>query len=465
MERENKNVKISFIGLIVGFVFICNPNINIIDFLPDFVGYIIITLSLSKIAALNEALDEARNAFIRMIYIDAAKILAIFWTFGISVSSEYTSSLLLWSFVFCVLEIVFACSAFSKLFAGLMQIGNLYPNEYLFKRRLGASKSNVEKLKALTLFFVSFKALLSFLPELSDLSNSAYDEGASGTLTLYQYIGILRLLCFVPVLILGIVWILRSVLFFAQLNRDTDFVFSLSKDYSEKILCKNGFFIKRAVKNAFLLLIFGAVLTVDFRLDSASLESFNYLPDFLPAVFFILYFVCIRKYITRKISTGIVFSAIYCGISFLSFASEIYFFGEFSYSAVLRSDTALISFNVMVILEAIKGIIFVLIVFEICKTFKAIISEHTGYVLGRENVTEVTERQANALHRELGKYSIIIFVTSIVYVISDVTYKLFIDTVGIVGIINFVCCVAFVLAVLKAQIETANAVNTKYMLD
>ena len=201
----NKKIRTNIIGIAIACVFIFNPNISIIDLLPDFLGYIILTLCISRIADLNATLEEARVAFSRMIWIDAAKILALFWTFGMSVTSEYTSSLMLWSFVFCVLEIIFAVPAFTKLFTGLLQTANYYPSEVIFfrKKRIfnkELKKKNItETLRNLTVAFLTSKAALSFLPELADLSNISYDEAAVGTVNLYQFIGLLRFLAFMTV--------------------------------------------------------------------------------------------------------------------------------------------------------------------------------------------------------------------------------------------------------------------------
>ena len=45
-----QNKRMNFRGLAFALIFLCNPNISIIDPLPDFIGYIIISLSLVKFA-------------------------------------------------------------------------------------------------------------------------------------------------------------------------------------------------------------------------------------------------------------------------------------------------------------------------------------------------------------------------------------------------------------------------------
>ena len=92
------NIRRGLLWMIPAFCFLFNPNISVIDFLPDFIGYFFLCIGLSKMADLNEELYEARSAFLRMILIDAGKILAILWIFGMEASGERSSSFLLWGY-------------------------------------------------------------------------------------------------------------------------------------------------------------------------------------------------------------------------------------------------------------------------------------------------------------------------------------------------------------------------------
>ena len=48
MKDNNQKAKMPWILLAVAFVFIFNPNISIIDVLPDFIGYIIVSVALTR---------------------------------------------------------------------------------------------------------------------------------------------------------------------------------------------------------------------------------------------------------------------------------------------------------------------------------------------------------------------------------------------------------------------------------
>ena len=51
--------------IIAALFFLFNPDISIIDVLPDFIGYIILSVALSKIAMISESLYDAKRAFER----------------------------------------------------------------------------------------------------------------------------------------------------------------------------------------------------------------------------------------------------------------------------------------------------------------------------------------------------------------------------------------------------------------
>lgn len=470
----NKKIRKNIIGIAIACLFIFNPNISVIDIFPDFIGYIILSLCIARLADLNEILDEARIAFTRMIWIDLAKIIAIFWIFGMSVTDEYTSSLMLWSFVFGVLEIIFAAPAFSKLFAGLIQIGNYYPNEAILKRKKRyfskeqRAKNETERVASFTTFFIYAKAILCFLPELADISNSAYDEMSSGTVDLYQFIGLLRFFAFLPTLIIGVAWLVKIIRYFVGVSRDKAFVDSLSDTYSNKVLTKKGLFIKRGVQISFFILIIACVLTVDLRLtvdDSIFFNKINFIPDIIPAVLFLIFFIIIRKYSERNVKYNMLLSVFYIIAATASFVCETYFFSEYSYTSIIRNDGALITFCVMIGTVALKGIAFSLVILGVYKTLCSVITQHTGYVLGRENVTAATERQAKELHRELKNPIKLMFASSILYAVSDVAYELLIDSFGFMGVVNMICAAVFIAFAVKAQSEILLAVNTKYMLE
>ena len=66
-------------GLIIaGLIFLVNPCYNVIDILPDFVGFFLIFRGLSKMAPLDSDLDDSRTVFSHLALIDRSKYLVFY---------------------------------------------------------------------------------------------------------------------------------------------------------------------------------------------------------------------------------------------------------------------------------------------------------------------------------------------------------------------------------------------------
>lgn len=454
-------MKKGFLWIGLAFLFLFNPNITVFDFLPDFIGYALLIFGMSKIADLNDTLQEARKLFERMILIDAGKILAIFWIFGMQAAGERTSSMLLWSFVFGTLEMICLIPAYQKLFDGMIELGNFHDNTAVFftgTRKTG--KSVTEKMKTFSVFFVVLKAVLCFLPEFADLTNTAYNEG-SGVVDLYRYIGILRFMAFVPVLICGIVWLVRMLRYWKRIGRDTAFCTSLAHTYEEKVLPRKGLFVCRSVRSAFLAWTVAAILTLDVRL-----ENFNFLPDIFAAIAFLIFFLQLKKHTDIKKISSFVSVGAYVIACVASLLMQTYFFRTYSYSSIMRNDRALLLYSIAVSIECVKTIAFVWTVCAAIREMRRVIVSHTGFVLGEAHVApETAKRQIEAEHKDLKRYLVYVIVALAVYVVSDVCFEIFVLRVGFIGVINMVCGLIFVATAIKAQSEILEAVKTKYMLD
>ncbi len=473
MEQKVKKIRLGWMACAVAGIFLFEPNINIVDVIPDFFGYLILAFGLGKLADLNESVYEARAGFEKMIGISAGKFLVLFWTFGLTVPSERSSSLMLWSFVFCVLELIFVLPAVIKLFKGIMELGTYYDNTSVlgystFQQKKKRGKNYTEKLRSLTVGFVILKSLLSFLPELADMSNLSYDE-SSGMVNLYRYIGIMRILAFVPVLIVGTIWLIRLIRYCMRVKRDIAFQNQIETAYCEKILPRRGLFITRGVKASSIVLGAAAVLSFDFRLGDVSffsdsqLSSINLIPDFLSAILFLIFLFMIRRWIS-KVHKATYFSAIgYLVFSVVSFVEEIRFFGKYDYFSVVRSEGAASEFTVMLILEGLKICFFMATVISIGVIESRVIEEHTGYVVTKE-INENTER-IKATQNELRKSFLPVLICGVIYAVSDIAYELFIRKFGFMGLINVCCALLFIGILIKTIGEINNAVRTKYMLE
>ena len=449
----------------IAFVFLFNPNIAIIDPLPDFFGYIILGIALAKLAMLNEHIYEAKRAFERMIIVDIGKIVAIMWVFGIDAVSEQNTSLLLWSFVFGVLEILFAIPAYVKLFEGLSTLGNFHSNFSIHGTSKKSQKSYTQKIKSFCIFFVVFKAVLTCLPELSVLGTVSYDETSSFSF-LYRYIGVMRGFCFIPVLIVGIVWLVFAIKYFLRIKSDVEFVSELNEEYSNKRLTKAGMFAIRDVKIATLFFGLASVLTLDF-----TFENVNILPDILVVAALAISLFYFSKVAKIKKKLVIAFLVSYSVVTVFKEWLRFYFFDNFYYNAINKNSEAFYIYITIVATVAIEGVLLVIVYATMAKAITPVIKEHTGYVLGKEIHSEAEQKQIGEIHKRLHKNFSVLTDFVAICVLADLFNSLygafyaFLDkNFGWMSIISVASGLLLVGMTVRAISELREGVQTKYML-
>ena len=456
--KNNKN-NISFGLVCFALVFLCNPNIAVIDILPDFLGYMILSFALVKLADINENVAEAHKGFRRMILIDAGKLISLIWIFGISLTTEKNTSLLLWSCVFGILELIMAIPAFIKLFKGLAELGDLHENVAIIGAK-GKRRTPTDKLRNLTVFFISIKAIFAFLPELADLTSAEYYEN-HGLTNLYRYIGIMRFLAFLPVLVGGLYWIIRCVVYFTQVSKDKPFMNAINTYYRANILPRSGIFIKRRVNTALVLLLAALVLSADIRI-----EHVNFFPDIISAALFIIFFA----YASRKFATSavlpIVFSICYAVTAVISSVLEAKFFDEFSFSSIYRDTAAYSAYTSMTVVSVLNTLFFAVVAVFSAVVLIRITREHTGVIVGDSRVnSEAKKSMADAIHGEMNKHMLLCFVFIGAYAATDVAYALLIKDHGIMTLIGFIGAGACIAAFVKAYFAITEAVESKYLLE
>lgn len=404
--------------LIPALIFFCNPNLHLIDFLPDFIGYIFLCKAFSKLAELSDGIGEAVELFRKMIWIDLAKWLVLFFTFGLSASGEQESSILLWTFVASVIELIVLIPAYTKLFYGITKLGYFYPNAAILGK-VNHGKSATDRAKKRTVTFVVCKAIFTVLPEFILLSKDAYNEN-SALVDLYRYVGLLRGFFFIITMILGIVWVVRIQFYFAKLRGDKTLMEALAQSYQKTVTPKVGAFIQKRFTIAYVFVILALIFSVDFRVD-----NILFFPDFLVAIALAFVFVIFSKFVVIKKAPWIVSTALYFVTATASYLLEGKFFLQYSYQAIIKNDTAMFLYSAFVVCNCLKAIAFLMTLFFVCRACFQIISEHTGTRIGTEYIDDHIKEMEISLHKELRRPFLVAMITSTVYAVSDICYDVF----------------------------------------
>ena len=463
MFTRKKNI--SFGLFIASFIFLFNPCISIIDPLPDLIGYVILSIALSKIAMISETLYDAKRAFERLVILDAGKLLSIVWVFGIDSVSERNTSLLLWSFVFGALEIIFAIPAYIKLFEGFSYLGNFYPNTAIHGDK-GKKKSYTDVVKAFTIVFVIVKAILTCLPEISALASSNYDE-TSRFVDIYRYIGVIRGLCIVPVLVIGFIWLVAMIRYFVRISKDKAFIDAINDEYSKRKTTKTGAFIIKDIKIATVFMVIASVFTIDFNLDGV-----NILPDILVIISLAISLFYFSKTAKIKKNVLIVVFALFSALTIFEDCIRYYFADNFYYNAITKNGEAFGVYLGTVIAVALEGVMLIIVYVVFARALRSVVSEHTGYVLGKEINTDGEKKQILAVQERLNKNFAVLADFAIICALADTFaslygafYAFLNKNFGWMSLISISCCLLFVGMTVKAVSELKEAVQTKYMLE
>ena len=117
--------------LLLGLVFLFNPNINVIDVLPDVIGCLFILKGLSKLSDLNRNIASARAKFRRLAWVALFKSFVSLFTSGLLDKALYemrlsilvelfdSTMVLVFVFVFGIFELLYMIPAFISLFEGI----------------------------------------------------------------------------------------------------------------------------------------------------------------------------------------------------------------------------------------------------------------------------------------------------------------------------------------------------------
>ena len=465
MLKKKNNISFGIFAL--AFVFLFNPCVSILDPLPDLIGYIILSLALSKIAMISETLYDARRAFERLAIIDAGKIIAVFWVFGIDVGgSERNIALLLWSFVFGVLEVIFAIPAYLKLFEGFSTLGNFYTNTAIHGRKGNKKRGYTDFIKCFSLFFIVFKAVLTCLPEITALASSTYNE-SSRFIELYRYIRVIRGFCIIPVLIVGSIWLISIIKYFVRISKDKAFVNDLNNEYQKKKITKTGAFVIKDVKIATVFMVIASVFCIDFNLD-----GINILPDLVVVISLGLALFYFSRVAKIKKKFAVVTFVLFAVATVFEDYIRYYFADNYYYNAINKNGEAFGVYLATVIAVAVEGIILIFVYLAMSKALKNVVFEHTGYVRGKEIESEAERKQILAVQKCLNKNFSVLVDFALLCALAETFaslygafYAFLNKNFGWMTLITTACGLLLVGMTVKAVSELKEAVQTKYMLE
>lgn len=387
-KRKQHSRVLSFGLLIAGAVFLCTPNFNLFDLLPDALGYAFLLLAVRNASEVFPHFDTAYRHFYSLFWINLAKIPALFVMLGVT-GTDLTERPLITVFAlsFAVVEWIFAIPAFRALFEGFVYIGE---REGVTRALYAREEKSVDKLTLLTLVFLIVKGALSFLPECLYLSTfehkGSLEPGAINPMAFYPVVAVFGILIS---LVFGLVWLFSLIPYFRALGASDEMrTLLLSKEATLKDKLDEQS-ERRRLRFFFGFLALGFLLAIDPLIENRDL-----LPNILASLAFFLAFSFIGEERIKRV--GHILSLGYFVLAALENVFSALFFKEFVHTDIAFRDAALVRYIPVVLLRLLESGLFFFTVFLVLKYLRIFTVRYTG-----RNLRDADLVSGNALHKEL----------------------------------------------------------------
>ena len=416
--KKTKSKDLLGIGKIaVGAIFLFNPTINILDPLPDFIGYWLIVLGLTSLAYLSEEIFAAKKYFIYLTIITAIKAIVNFAVPFTSDTFTVTAAL-----IFAVAEAVFFLPAMSGFINSMASFGLRYGKDAGFyvpvsksklkkaeriekeisslsdrekKEKLERKKasllrpSTANSLKVLTIIAFLVRAAGYLVPVLPSLSMQGITYfPAAGVLSPTLFTAPLYVLVWILGFAVSIPWLSMFRRYIKGIVCDSTFCSEVYAKFEKDILSDTGRLTAERMKKVMVLAAIAVCSTIYFPIDNV-----NAIPGFVTAGFLISAFVYLRIYNVKASYTGIGICTLWavtslCSVAFqLDYVSRNYkpasAFHGIGQSEVLYARMEYLAFA-EAIFFAVAAIIFSKIFMNALKSHMGLISEAKISYMGGE---------------------------------------------------------------------------------
>lgn len=485
MKKTVKNV-FPFGLICASLLFFFNPNVQLVDILPDLFGYILLVAGLYYLADLNESIGEARARFIKMIPVGIAKLIVFLMVFGGLVSPQEQSTFVLVAVLsFGVIELLILVPATRALFAGLMQLATKFGSEAIFatkpkkipeepakgfkkpsqkrafekkvariRYRNSRLRCALEKLQTLTLLFLFLKPLVALLPEFSALSGTEYNDGL---VNYYGFITLFRGFGFIVLLPFAIVWLCKTWKFLGKLRRDTAFGEACLAQYRSEVLPKTDLFAQRAIKSALSLIALGMLFSLDFYI-----EYYNIIPDVLCAVFVIIGVCLLRKYINGY-KPVLFIAAGYGLVTLAANALTVWFNTQYYFNAIYKNASAELVFYGEGIATVLENLLFLWMLWKLMKLMEQMIVRYSGFSVTSDRAPGASER-ISRVHLNLKKTLYQFFGFGALMAVTGVLYEFLKPTVPYIWMVDFAVAIVYIYLFYRSTWEIREQVEYKYLL-
>ncbi|MBO5967346.1 MAG: hypothetical protein J6S14_02475 [Clostridia bacterium] len=448
----------------ISAIFLFNPDVAIIDVLPDFIGYTLLAIALRFARDLSPHFENAWRKFRILAVMTFFKTLSLLWVFGgLTSAQERPTMMLLLSFCFCLCELIWGIPAWRSLIEGFILHSQTSGGEYPLIEKGAKSyrpgKNISYSFRDFTVFFMIAKAFFSNIAEFAVLSNHSYDDTAFDW---YRFIGLYRAVAIFAGAVIGIIWLVRAIIYFRGILCDSVLISSMKEKYETTVLPNTGLFVRRDIAFVLGILAIAVLTTADLYLDDVNIIS-----DTLTALLLAWTFIKMKPYY-KNYKLGVILSAVY-GVFTVVGSRLSYNFVTDSFPTKTWENTKVFrEFITMYPVRVAEAALLFVTVFYALKGVRAIIDGHCGYIPSTMDEAYRKSRM-EAIRKEVGAKVTVCLVIAAFAAVSGGLYEfilsldLFISPIW--WIINFVVCGAFFVSSLYMMNAVNEEVESRYMLD
>lgn len=338
--------------VILGLVLLFIPNVNVVDFLPDFIAYFIFAGVLSYGVGKVPYFEEARSSFIRLGIINLMRVPAMIMVNFIRMENQADTDIFaMMTLLFGIIETIYLIPAIVNLFDALFYLGERTDADstikpiYLF----GKIKVETSTVKETAYFFTVARAVLALLPEFCLMSMTA-ENGTNLVLHPYApFYPIVFILCYSLSLIIGAVWLAFTVKYISKIGNSGQYYFAIDSLITEERRPEIEKKLKlKRIYSALNTMTAASIFTLE--INFTNFGNVNILPHFIFA--FVLITGAFK--LVGKTKLTVFFAAVggaYTAVSLLSHGMLIAFLERWSYTEIKMIDAAREAYTPIVIIS------------------------------------------------------------------------------------------------------------------
>ena len=412
--KEKKKTKLKGYGLIVFcLALLFNPNISIVDILPDFIAYFIVYRMLTRASDRAPYFAEARQAVKLLGWLTLAKLPALILLGGAKNSDAFGNDMMaLMSIAFATLELILMIQATRNLFDAFFRLGERTDALSLI-RPYPISKSHTrspETLRYITYAFAITKCAAYVIPDLFLLTRIKDTPAGTQIITILKGYPMALLITLVLALACGILWlsnmkkymkaVLTEGLFDASLEKIAAMDPSNSVERKEKL---------RSLSFSLTLLVIAAIFSLEIRFDNT--YEVNLFPHLIFALVILYAAYKLSRHTSGEHKALIGVGAVYAILTLITYVTETHFLIKYGYEALLRDEAArnfYVFVDVFASLEFVTLAVFAILLAIMLRQF---VLENTGIEKSDPRYGRMDEEYHSSLIKRSVIFSVLLVVS------------------------------------------------------